>query len=271
MTADARTPLGLFAGGGEFPALLLAALHDRGHEVAVVGMRGETDPRLLKRVRTSFLAGVGEFGKMIGFLQGAGVREAMMAGYVRHTNLFKAQRTDSLTTRILGAIADRRADTILKAAALALSRAGIRLVSPMPLLGPLVPAKGTLTRTEPTEAAWKDIAFGLGIARGVAGLDVGQTVVVKAQAVVAVEALEGTDATIRRAGKIGGRGTVVVKVARPRQDFRFDVPIVGVATVASLKAAGATVLAIEAGRTILIGRDRVVAEANRAKIAIVAL
>ncbi|MEK7767592.1 MAG: LpxI family protein, partial [bacterium] len=188
-----------------------------------------------------------------------------------HLNLYRKPPVESLTARVLHALADRRADTLLKAAAFQLARAGIRLVSAMPHLKPLLPAKGALTRREPDEDEWKDIRFGLGIARGLAGLDVGQTAVVKGRAVVALEALEGTDAAIRRAGALCGAGAVVVKVAKPRQDFRFDVPVVGTRTIESLVAARATVMAVEAGKTILLNRLEVIARADAAGLCLVAV
>ena len=172
-------PIGLLAGGGEFPSYLLAALKERGHEVVLVGFKGETQESLLRATSQSVHVEVGELEKAIDFLKGAGVTEAMMAGSVQHTNLYRQPKTDSLTTRLLGALADHRADTVLKGVARQLKRCGINLVSAMSYLKPLLPEKGVLTRRQPTDAEWQDIKFGHGIARGIAKLDIGQTVIVK--------------------------------------------------------------------------------------------
>ena len=271
MAKNAERPVGLIAGGGEFPAYLLSALKQRGHEVVVVALKGATDPAIARSVDRSVEVEVGEVGKVIEFLKGCGVKEVLMGGYVSHVSVLKDPPADSLTSRILSRLRDRRADTLLKAAAVQLKMAGIKIGSLMAYLGPLVPRRGTLTRREPGAEEWKDVEFGRKIAIGVAGLDIGQTVAVKGRGVVAVEALEGTDAMIRRAGDVGGEGVVIVKVAKPKQDFRFDVPVIGPRTVDSLKAARASVLAVEAGRTILLDRERVVADADAAGIAIVAL
>lgn len=265
--------LGLFAGGGTLPVSLFDALAERGHPVVVVGFKGETDEALMARGKASIWVDVNELGKTVEFLRAQGVREALMAGYVKHEKIFKVSpaNADSFTSRILHSVLDHRADSILKVAAWQLKRHGIVLVSAMPYLKPLVPAKGVLTRRQPSDDEWKDVRFGHGLARKIAGLDIGQTVVVKQAAVLAVEAIEGTDAAIRRAGELGGGGVVVVKVAKPKQDFRFDVPVIGPNTIQSLVAAKAAVLAIEAGKTILLHRDQVIEDADRHQMAVVAL
>lgn len=267
----AARPLGLFAGGGDFPRHVLAALRKAGHEVCVVGFRGETDPRLLRSVPRSWCGTVGEYAKMIEFLRAAGVREALMAGYVKHTHIYRKTRTDSLTARIMGSLLDRRADTLLAAAAMRLKAAGIVLVSAMPYLRHLVPDRGVLGERQPSAADWKDIEFGRRMAQRIAGLDIGQTVCVRDLAVVAVEALEGTDEAVLRAGKVARGGIVVVKVAKPQQDFRFDVPVVGPRTLETLRRARARAMAVEAGRTIVLDRPEVVRRADAAGIAIVAV
>lgn len=271
MGRSADRPLGLIAGGGEFPRHLLAALRERGYEVVLVAFRGETDEALARSVDRVIEAEVGEVERVIAFLKEHGVREALMAGYVSHTNMLRRPRLDSIAARVLARLADRRADTLLKAAALQLRLAGIRLASALPYLEEMVPKCGTLTRREPTEEEWRDVEFGRGIARGIGKLDIGQTVAVKGRAVVAVEALEGTDAAIRRAGEVGREGVVIVKLAKPKQDLRFDLPVAGPRTIESLKAAGAAVLAVEAGRTILLDREEMVRAADEAGIALVAI
>jgi len=262
--------LGLLAGAGDFPAYLLEALKARGFRVVVVGFKGETPESLLNAAESGIAVGVGEFQGAIDFLREAGVREAFMAGTVAHTKLYAKPKTDSLTSRVLATLADRRAATLLKAAIKQLRRGGVRVISPMGYLKPLIPERGTLTRRQPSLEEMRDVAFGRKMARRLAGLDIGQTVVVKDRAVLAVEALEGTDETIARGGRLGRGGVVVVKVARPRQDFRFDVPVIGVRTIEALKAAGAAVLAVEAGRTIALERPRLVAMADEAGLCVVA-
>jgi hypothetical protein len=264
-------PLGLLAGGGAFPEYLLSALKQAGHEVVVVGIEGETPEGLVSRVPRSALFDIGNFKGIVAFLKDAGVREAFMAGSVAHTNIYREGRRDSLATRFLSSIIDKRADSLLKGAVFILRSNGIKVVSAMPYLKPLIPVRGILTRRAPAGEERKDIAFGLKMARRIAGLDIGQTVVVKHLAVVAVESLEGTDACIRRGGEIGKGGVVVAKVAKPRQDFRFDVPVVGLRTVESLKAARASAMAVEAGKTIILDRERVVTGLDEAGIALEAV
>lgn len=264
-------PVGLLAGSGELPEALLAALKERGRAVVVVGFKGATSPALARGAARSLMVEAARFSGVIAFLKEAGVREAFMAGRVPHQGVFRTGRADSLTARVLGTLADKRADTLLQAAVWHLGRAGIRVVSALPYLGPLIPSRGVLTRRSPSADAWRDVRFGLAMARGIAGLDVGQTVIVKRQAVVAVEALEGTDAAIRRAGALAGPGCVVVKVAKPKQDFRFDVPVVGPSTVASLHAARAGALVVEAGRTLVLRRAETVRRANASRLSLVAV
>lgn len=267
---NGASPLGLLAGGGDFAATVLGALREKGHDVVVVGFK-ETDEALLRSIPRSMRADVSEVERIIAFLKEHGVREIMMAGYVSHAQAIRRLEEPTLFARVLGKLKDKRADSLLLAAALQLKLAGIKLVSAMPYLKHLVPARGTLTERPTTEDEERNILFGLKMARAIAGLDIGQTVVVKKQAVVAVESLEGTDACIRRGGEIGQGGTVVVKVAKPRQDFRFDVPVIGIGTVASLRKAGASALAIEAGRTLLLRRAETIAAANRAGLVIIAV
>jgi len=263
-------PLALLAGGGDFPATVLSALKARGVDVVIVGFP-ETDEALLRSVVSSLRAEVTEIERIAAFLKDAGVKEAMMAGYVSHLEALRRVGEPTLLGRILGSLQDKRADSLLRAAARQLKAAGVTLVSALPYLAHLLPGRGVLTRRAPTDDENRSIAFGLTMARGIAGLDIGQTVVVKRQAVVAAESLEGTDACIRRGGEIGRGGTVVVKVAKPRQDLRFDVPVMGMGTIVSLKTSGATAMAIEAGKTILLDREKVIAAADEAGLAIVAV
>ena len=266
--------LGLVAGGGDLPLFLMSALKKLGHRVVVVGFRGETSEGVLGSAEQKVVIDAGEWKRGIDFLKEAGVREAFLAGYVSHANIFRKDSLgsmDSLANSVMRLIGDKRADTLLKAVAWAMKKNGVKVVSAMPYLKTLMVPKGVLTRRVPTDEEWKDIRFGWKIAGKIAGLDIGQTVVVKSQAVVAVESLEGTDATIERGGQVAGEGAVVVKVARPRQDFRFDVPVIGMKTIDGLKAIRASVLAVEAGRTIAMDRDDVIAGADAANISVVAL
>ncbi len=237
----------------------------------MVGFKGETSEELLESAESSVCLELKDFQRGIDFLKSEGVKKAFMAGTVAHTNLFKLPKLDSLAGRLLSSLADKRADTLLKAAAAWLKRSGVYVVSPMDYLGPLLPERGVLTRRVPSEEEWRDIKFGRWAAKKIAGLDFGQTVVVKQQAVLAVEALEGTDEAIRRGGKLGNGGVVVVKVSKPKQDFRFDVPVIGLKTVDSLKEARAQVLAVEAGKTIALERPRLVSAADEAGLSIVAV
>jgi DUF1009 family protein len=267
-------PFGLIAGGGELPVFLSSALKKMGHRVALVGFRGETSEGLLGASENRIIIDVGEWKRGIDFLREAGVRETFLAGYVSHTNIFRKESLgtmDSLASMIMRLLGNKQAETILKAAVWALKKNGIHVVSPMQYLQPLMIGKGVLTKRAPTEDEWKDIKFGQKMARKMAGLDIGQTVAVKSQAVVAVESLEGTDATIIRAGTVAGEGVSIVKVARPRQDFRFDVPVIGPRTLESLRTARAGVLAVEAGRTFVMDRDGLISGADASGISVVGL
>ncbi len=268
---SASRPYGLFAGSGDFPAYLMAALKERGARVVVVGFKDDTARELLEKADARLVVEIGEAEAIMKFLREQGVKEAFMAGKVPHGKLLSAGKTDSFAVRFLAKLADRRADTVLKAAAVALRRAGVTLVNPIDYLKPLLPKKGVLTRRSPSEEELKDVEFGAWVARRIAALDVGQTVVVKRRAVLAVEALEGTDDAIVRGGRLGGEGVVVVKVARPKQDFRFDVPVVGPKTIESLRRARAAVLAVEAGRTIILERAAMTAAADESGLCVAAI
>jgi DUF1009 family protein len=268
-----KNPVGLLAGGGEFPYFLLSELKARGRDVVIVGFKRDTGSRLLRMGKRSLLAEATDAGRIIAFLKECGVTEAVMAGSVKHAHatVYNRGKTDSLAARLLASLKDKRSMALLKAAEWQLNRAGIRLVGVLEYLRPLMPTRGVLTKKQPDAPQWNDIRFGIQMARGIAGMDIGQTVAVKNGIVIAVEGVEGTDATIIRAGKVGGPGCVVVKVARPRQDFRFDVPVMGLKTILSLKRARAAVFAIEAGKTLLFNREKAVQLADRAGLALVAV
>ena len=284
MSANAVGTLGLIAGNGRFPFLVLEAARAQGLRVVVAAIREETDPEMDERARlddgvTVHWMSLGELSKLIETFQGEGVTRAVMAGQVKHKQIFSSIRPDWRLAKLLLNLRTRNTDMLLGAVAKVLEDEGIELLSSTSFLEPMLAPAGVLTARLPDESERADMEYGLRVARGIAGFDLGQTVVVAAGACVAVEAMEGTDATILRAGEIfkslaGDESTLtrrltVVKVAKPNQDLRFDVPVVGVPTIAAMRAAGATCLCVEAGRTLLFDRPGMVAAADAAGIAIV--
>lgn len=277
--------LGLIAGNGRFPFLLLEAARAHGLSVVVAAIKEETEPEMDARaaadagVRVHWMS-LGELSKLIETFRAEGVSRAVMAGQVRHKQIFSSIRPDWRLAKLLLNLRTRNTDMLLGAVAKVLGDEGIELISSTAYLEPLLATAGTMTRRGPSDHELKDVEYGLGVARAIAGYDLGQTVVIAAQACVAVEAMEGTDATIARAGELVrglgdeeatlSRRLTVVKVAKPNQDMRFDVPVVGVATIRTMRAAGATCLCVEAGRTLLFDREAMVAEANAAEIALLA-
>ena len=277
--------LGLIAGNGRFPFLLLDAARAHGLTVVVAAIREETSPELNDRaaadphIRVHWLS-LGELSKLIDTFHAEGVTRAVMAGQVRHKQIFSSIRPDWRLAKLLLSLRTRSTDMLLGAVAKVLGDEGIELISSTAYLEPLLATAGTLTAREPTSAELRDIDYGLTVARGLAAYDLGQTVVIAAGACVAVEAMEGTDATIARAGELfrtleAGNATLsraltVVKVAKPNQDMRFDVPVVGAPTIHAMQAAGATCLCVEAGRTLLFDRQAMIALADQAGIALLA-
>jgi DUF1009 family protein len=279
--------LGLIAGNGRFPFLLLDAARAHGLQVVVAAIKEETDPEIDARatadsgVRVHWLS-LGELSRLIETFKAEGVTRAVMAGQVKHKQIFSSIRPDWRLAKLLLNLRTRSTDVLLGAVAKVLGDEGIELISSTAYLEPLLARAGVLTSRAPDEEELKDIAYGHTVARAIAGYDLGQTVVIAAQACVAVEAMEGTDATISRAGALfrtldAGdisstlrRSLTVVKVAKPNQDMRFDVPVIGVATIETMQEAGATCLSIEAGRTLMFDPAAIVATANLAGIAIVA-
>jgi UDP-2,3-diacylglucosamine hydrolase len=275
--------LGLIAGNGRFPFLLLDAARAQGLRVVVAAIKEETDPEMNERavrdpegVCVHWLS-LGELSRLIEMLQREGVTRAVMAGQVKHKQIFSSIRPDWRLAKLLLNLRTRNTDMLLGAVAKVLEDEGIELMSSTAFLEPMLAPAGVLTRRAPDETEQGDIAYGLKVARGIAGFDLGQTVVIAAGACVAVEAMEGTDATIARAGEIVRaldsvastleRRLTVVKVAKPNQDMRFDVPVVGVPTIEAMIAAGATCLCVEAGRTLVFDREAMVAAADAAGIA----
>jgi UDP-2,3-diacylglucosamine hydrolase len=273
--------IGLIAGNGKFPLLVLDAARAAGYEVVVVAIKEEAFPEIEDRGAHSLhWLSLGELSKLIETLQREGVRRAMMAGQVKHKQIFSAIRPDWRMAKLLLSLATRNTDSLIGAVAKVLAEEGITLESSTWLLEPLLVKPGTLTRRAPTEQERKNIDYGRAVARQLAQHDIGQTVVIAESACVAVEAMEGTDATIERAGGIMGslpgdastlsRALTVVKIAKPRQDMRFDVPVIGVKTIEIMQAAGATCLALDAEKCLLLDGDKVVDAANAAGIALVA-
>ena len=278
--------LGLIAGNGRFPFLLLDAARAHGAEVVVAAIKEETDTEMDARaaadagVRVHWLS-LGELSRLIETFQREGVTQAVMAGQVKHKQIFSSIRPDWRLAKLLLSLRTKNTDMLLGAVAKVLGDEGIELVSSTSYLEPLLAKPGVLTARKPTEQEERDIAYGREVARAVAGFDIGQTVVVASQACVAIEAMEGTDAAIERAGELMGsleetastldRSLTVIKVAKPKQDMRFDVPVIGVQTIETMRRAGATCLAIEAGRTLVFDADNVMTIADAAGIAVVAL
>lgn len=277
--------LGLIAGNGRFPFLLLDAARAEGLSVVVAAIKEETDPEIDQRAAADpmisvFWLSLGELSRLIDTFHKEGVQKAVMAGQVKHKQIFSSIRPDWKLAKLLMSLSTRNTDMLLGAVAKVLGDEGIELISSTAFLEPLLAQGGVLSSRTPDEDELRNIEYGLSVANAVAGFDIGQTVVVAAQACVAVEAMEGTDATIERAGRLmaslGGdastleRHLTVVKVAKPNQDMRFDVPVIGLATIETMIRAGASCLSVEAGRTLLFDRESVLDRANQAGIAIVA-
>jgi len=266
--------LGLIAGNGRFPFLVLDAARAQGHDVTIVAAKEEAFPELNDAaarhgVPIHWIA-LGHLGTCLTLLQDAGATHAVMAGQVKHTKIFSSGIVPDLVfAGVLKQLVSRNTDGLIGAVANVLRDRGIELIDSTSLLEPLLAKAGVLTARHPTGDEQKDFEFGYRMADVIAGLDIGQTIAVKHLAVVAVEAMEGTDEVIARAGHLAGPGVRVVKVAKPNQDMRFDVPVVGFATIQAMRVAGASALSIDAGRTLMLDGDAVIAVANDANIAIV--
>lgn len=261
-------PLGLIAGNGHFPILLAEEAKRRGRPVVAVAIKEETDPALEKIVDSCHWLNLGQIKKTIQVLHEAGVKEAVMAGQVKHVRIFDLRHLDFTAVKMFASLPDRKTDTILRAVAEEFSKSGITFLPSTIYLQDRLAAEGVLTSRRPTSDQNADIAFGLETAKAVGGLDLGQTVCVKDKAVLAVEAIEGTDECIRRAGRYA-EGCVVAKTAKPKQDVRFDVPVIGIRTLAALKEAKASVLAVEAGKTLFFDKEEFLKGADEAGLVVV--
>jgi DUF1009 family protein len=266
--------IGLIAGNGTFPQLVLRAARRAGHDVVVVAIKGEAFAEIDALAHevggtTVTWIDLGHLGTCIKTLKAGGVSQAVMAGQVKHVKLFGGVMPDLTLLSVLTKLKAKNTDALIAAVAEVLQDHGITLMNSIEMLPELVARGGLLSQAKPTDAMRADFEFGYRIADAIAGVDVGQTVVVKDRAVVAVEGMEGTDAAIERAGHLAGANTRVVKVAKPKQDMRFDVPVVGVATVDAMVKAGADALSIDAGRTLILDGDDFIRAADRAGLVVI--
>jgi UDP-2,3-diacylglucosamine hydrolase len=269
LSANNRSGWGLIAGNGDFPFLVLEGARSRGIEMAVIAIREEASPELERVAKRLHWVSLGELSRTIELLHQEGVKHAVMAGQVKHNKIFSAIRPDWRLAKLLFSLPAKNTDSLIGAIAGVLGEEDIELVDSTKFLGPLLPAAGVLTRRAPDTSEAADIAYGRKVAQQIAGLDLGQMVVVRDCACVAIEAMEGTDETIERAARItSGHKLVVVKVSKPAQDMRFDVPVVGLKTIEVMRRSNATALAIDAGRTLLFDRDELIRAADDAGIAI---
>jgi DUF1009 family protein len=265
--------IGLIAGNGRFPFLVLEAARALGHQVVVVAVKEEAAAELEEAAQRDdaplHWVSLGQLGRAIRILEGARVQQAVMAGQVKHTKIFSDIVPDWTLLQVLMRLKAKSTDALIAAVADVLRDHGIELLDSTTFLEPLMARAGSLSRRAPSSGQQDDLAFGYRMADAIAGLDIGQTIVVKNCAVVAVEAMEGTDETIARAGRLAGAGTCVIKVSKPHQDMRFDVPVVGVRTIDSMAQVGAEVLSVDAAKTLVLDGDEFYRAADAAGIAVV--
>ena len=264
--------IGLIAGNGRFPIIFAESARKKGVEVVAIGINEETSKELEKFVSKIYWLGVGELERLLKILKEENIRSIVMAGQVRHKLLFdKNIKIDQRMQFLLGNLRNKKTDSIIGAVARLLEFKGIKVLSSIIFLSDYLPQKGVLTRLLPVERVLKDIDFGRKIAKTIAGLDIGQSIIVKDKVVLAVESIEGTDEAIKRAAKYGKEGIVVIKVTKPRQDMRFDVPVIGPDTIKLLQEVKASCLAIEAKKTLIIDKEETLKLADKAGVVIVAL
>lgn len=262
--------IGLIAGAGELPIAIATEAREQGHKVIAIALEPLTDKRISMYADEVEWVNVGKFGKLINALKKRGISEAIMAGKVSKILLYKSKITPDLrAVKLLLSLKDRKDDSILLSITRELEDEGIRLLEITRFSGSLLVPEGVHTKKTPTDTEWKDIEFGWKVAKEIGRLDIGQTVVVKQQAVMALEAIEGTDEAIRRGGLLAGEGAVIIKVSKPDQDMRFDVPTVGLHTLQVMKDVRARVLALEANKCIILQKATLIEEANKSKITII--
>ena len=266
--------IGLIAGNGRFPFLVLDAARSLGYEVTIIALKEEASSAIEEAAAREPRAAlhwisIGQLGAFLQILKDAGLTQAVMAGQVKHIKIFGGFVPDLTAMSLLSRVKAMNTDALIAAVADLMREHGVELINSTAFLEPLLAGAGQLSQRAPNEAERKSLEFGYRMADAIAGLDIGQTIAVKHQAVVAVEAMEGTDETIGRAGHLAGDGVIIVKVAKPNQDMRFDVPVVGLATMQAMRVAGATVLSLDAGRTLIFDREAFFASANEAGIAVI--
>jgi DUF1009 family protein len=274
---------GLIAGNGRFPFMVVAGARRAGVPLSVAAIRDETDPSIENEVERLTWVGIGQLGKMISFFKGEGVEKAIMAGQVKHVQIFSRAVPDARMLKMLLKLPRRNTNSLIGAVAAELASEGIDLIDSTCFLEDNLPVAGNLSSRKPNSAEQADLEYGLEIAREMSELDIGQTIVVRGKACVAIEAMEGTDETIRRAGellrgiqsrkrlRLTSGALTVLKLSKPDQDMRFDVPVVGVPTIEAMVSAGATCLCISAGKTLMFDREELIASANKHKISIIAV
>jgi DUF1009 family protein len=259
---------GLIAGNGQFPFLVVDGARKAGASLAIVAIKEETDPRIEKVAENVTWVGIGQLGKMISFFKDQGVEKIIMAGQVKHVQIFSGAIPDLRMVKMLWKLPRRNTDALIGGVADELAKESIELIDSTYFIKDQLASEGVLTKRMPTDTEQENIGYGLHIAGELARLDLGQTIVIRSKACVAIEAMEGTDSTIRRAGELAHGKLTVVKVAKPDQDMRFDVPVIGVPTIQTMIAAGATCLSITPGKTLIFDRDEMLDLANANKICI---
>jgi len=260
---------GLIAGNGRFPFLVIEGARNAGSHLSVVGIKEETDPEIENAADELTWLGIGKLGKMISFFRDRGISKVMMAGQVKHVQLFSGAIPDLHMVRMLWNLPARNTDSLIGGIADEMAKAGIELIDSTYFVPGLLAPSGVLTRRSPSKEESRDIEYGLSIAGEIARLDLGQTIVVRGGACVAIEAMEGTDAVIERAGQLVKGKLTVVKVAKPAQDMRFDVPVIGLPTLRTMAESGATCLSVTPGKTLIFDREELVAFADKKGIAVV--
>jgi UDP-2,3-diacylglucosamine hydrolase len=269
---DEKEKYGLIAGNGRFPFLVLQSARQQHIDMVVAAIKEETSTEIESSGYPVHWLGLGELGKLIRLFRKSGVRKAIMAGQVKHVQIFGSSFPDLTMIRMLAGLKQKNTDSLIGGVAKVLEEAGISLIDSTALLKPYLVPIGIMTRRGLDSSEKSDVDYGRPIAQKIASMDIGQTLVVRDRAVVAVEAMEGTDAVIRRAGELGNRKHLtVIKVSKPEQDMRFDIPVIGLATLENMIASGATALVIDAGRTLLFDREEFIKTADQQDIAVVAL
>ncbi len=270
--AGEKEKYGLIAGNGQFPLAVLHSARQQNLDMVVAAIKEETFPEIESFGYPVHWLGLGELGKLIRMFRDSGVRKAIMAGQVKHVQIFGSSFPDLTMIRMLAGLKQKNTDSLIGGVVRVLEESGISLLDSTAFLKPHLVPEGVLTRRGLSSSEQTDVEYGRPIAQQIAAMDIGQTIVVRDRAVVAVEAMEGTDLAIRRAGElVHKKNLTVIKVSRPRQDMRFDIPVIGLSTVETMIAAGATALIVDAQRTIAFDREKLTEEANRHDIAIVAL